>query len=118
MEKITVEVNAAFIEADTTFGVGNGNGLVAITPPIDDDYWLFRVAVSEKQAIVGFPKFWTIGIGFQHEDDWNTNLPYSCEAEEIYNHIAHNKGDDTISEATCLTAIRAIQQAATLYMQK
>ena len=44
-------------------------------------------------------------------EDWNTNLPYTCEAEKIYRHIAHNKGDRSISKADCLTAIRLIQDA-------
>lgn len=84
---------------------------VMVTPPIDEDYWSYRVQVGVGQAIVGFPKFLTIGIGFAQESDWNTNLPYTCSAEEIYNHIKHNKGDNSISRETCLTAIRMIQDA-------
>jgi len=84
---------------------------VMMTPPIGKDYWFFRVAVSDKQAVVGFPKFSTIGIGFQHEEDWNTNLPYTCETNEIYEHIEHNRlGAD---KETCLAAIKMIQEAAT-----
>lgn len=86
-------------------------GPAMITPAIDEDYWLYRVRLSERQAVVGFPKFMTIGIGFAVEEDWNTNLPYTCEAERIYEHIAHNKGDDSISREDCLTAIRMIQDA-------
>lgn len=61
-------------------------GVIMITPALNEDYWAYRVRLSEKQAIVGFPKFGTIGIGFAVEDDdWNTNLPYSgCSAEEIF----------------------------------
>lgn len=87
-------------------------GPAMITPPIDEDYWAFRVRLSERQSIVGFPKFMTIGIGFAVEEDWNTNLPYTCSAEEIYEHIARNKGDDSISREDCIEAIRLIQQAA------
>ncbi|RBQ21540.1 hypothetical protein DP939_02190 [Spongiactinospora rosea] len=86
-------------------------GAVALTPAIDEDYWAYRVRLGERQAIVGFPKFGTIGIGFAVEEDWNANLPYTCDAERIYNHIAHNKGDDDISGEDCLTAIRMIQDA-------
>lgn len=76
-----VEINSRFLEADTTIRVGAG--LVMFTPPLDDEYWLFRVKLTDKQAIVGFPKFGTIGIGFQVEDyDWNTNLPFSCEPQK------------------------------------
>lgn len=89
-----------------------GGGALAMTPPIDEDYWLYRVRLSDTQAIVGFPKFSTIGIGFAREEDWNTNLPYTCSAEDIWRHIAHNKGDDAIPDASCLAAIRMIQDAA------
>jgi hypothetical protein len=86
-------------------------GPAMLTPPIDEDYWTYRVKVSETQAIVGFPKFATIGIGFAVEEDWNTNLPYTCDAVQIYDHIAHNKGDDAISREDCIAAIRMIQDA-------
>ena len=83
-----------------------------VTPPIgSEDYWLARVPLSSTQAIVAFPKFGVIGIGFQQEDDWNTNLPSTCEAEKIFAHISHNKGDPSIADADCLTAIRMIQDA-------
>jgi hypothetical protein len=88
-------------------------GPVMITPDIDENYWLYRVRLSDKQAIVGFPKFTTIGIGFAVEEDWNTNLPYTSATEKIFEHIAHNKGDDAISDEDCLAAIRMVQEAAT-----
>jgi hypothetical protein len=88
-------------------------GPAMITPAIDDDYWAYRVRLSDAQAIVGFPKFGTIGVGFSQEEDWNTNLPYTCETEEIYRHIKHNKADDAITDDDCLAAIRLIQDAAT-----
>jgi len=88
-------------------------GPVMITPAIGEDYWEYRVRLSETQAIVGFPKFSTIGIGFAQEEDWNTNLPYTCEAEEIYGHIEHNKGDNSIARDDCIAAIRLVQAAAT-----
>lgn len=95
-----------------------GGVVVSWTPPIDEDYWAFRVKVSETQAIVGFPKFSTFGIGFAQEEDWNTNLPYTVDAEEIYRHIARNKGDDAISEDDCLAAIRLIQAVARQVKQR
>lgn len=107
-----VQINSKFVEANTEFKAGGGT--VLITPPIDEGYWLFRVPLSENQAIIGFPKFGTIGIGFQVEDDWNTNLPYTCEAGMIYNHIQHNKADDSISDDACIEAIEAIQNQARL----
>lgn len=87
--------------------------VMLLTPTLGGDYWLFRVQLSESQAIIGFPKFGTIGIGFAKEAaDWNTNLPYTCETERIFAHIACNKGDDTITDADCIAAIRMIQAAA------
>ena len=87
-------------------------GEVAVTPPITSDYWTYRVAVGHGQAVVGFPEFFTIGIGFQEEEDWNTNLPFTCSAEDIYAHIEHNKGNDAITREDCLAAIRMVQEAA------
>jgi hypothetical protein len=86
-------------------------GAAMITPPVDEDYWAYRVRLTGAQAIVAFPKFFTIGIGFAQEEDWNTNFPYTCETDEIWQHIRHNKGDDGISDADCITAIRLIQDA-------
>jgi hypothetical protein len=80
----------------------------------DESYWSYRVKLSEDQAIIGFVKFGSmIGIGFARED-WssNTNLPYTSDAEKIYNHISPNKGDAAIAREDCLAAIRLIQDAA------
>jgi len=96
-------------QPNTTAHVGS----LMLTPAINEDYWTYRVRLSEKQSIVGFPKFLTIGIGFAQEEDWNTNLPYTCGAEEIYEHISHNKGDDSITREDCIEAVRMIQAAAT-----
>ena len=84
----------------------------SITPPIDEDYWAYRVRLSDRQAIVGFPKFSVTGIGFAVEEDWNTNLPSRCDTEEIFEHIRHNKGDDSISDDDVREAIRMIQAQA------
>lgn len=88
-------------------------GPFAMTPPINEDYWTYRVRVSARQSVVGFPKFGTVGIGFAVEDDWNTNLPYTCDADQIYEHIEHNKGDETITREDCVVAIEMIRLAAT-----
>ena len=96
-------------QKDLTPILGNENHLMMMTPPIGDDYWTYRVKLSDKQAIIGFPKFSTIGISFEKEEDWNTNLPFSCPAEEIFGHIKINKGDDSILDEDCIKAIRMIQ---------
>lgn len=96
-------------QPDATVQLGD---VAMMTPPIDEDYWAYRVRLSETQAIVGFPKLSTIGIGFAVETDWNTNLPYTSKAEDIYDHIKHNKGDKAIRRADCIKAIRMVQEAA------
>jgi hypothetical protein len=109
-----LEFNTNLFELNQTYAksiIVNGRGM--ITPTIDDNYWLFRVALSENQAIVCFPKFCTFGIGFEKEtaNGWNSNLPYRCDTEEIYEHIKDNKQEDSISDEDCLEAIRMIQKA-------
>lgn len=114
---MTVQVNQKFVESNSNI-LTKGGGLVMITPPIGKDYWMFRVELTNSQAVVGFPKFGTIGIGFQREEDWNTNLPYQAETEDILNHIRHNKGDDSISDDDVRAAIVEIQEAAKELMKK
>ncbi len=103
---MNLEVNESFVKANTTI-----SDVVMITPPLDENYWLLRVQLSENQALVCFPKFDTYGIGFQYEEDWNTNLPYVQDANEIYDHIEHNKGDTLITRAQCIEAIYILKRA-------
>ncbi len=86
-------------------------GAIAMSPPTGEDYWSYRVRLTEAQAVLGFPKYSTIGIGFAVEDDWNTNLSYSSPTDLILNHILDNKGDDTIDDADVREAILMIQRA-------
>jgi hypothetical protein len=95
-------------ETDRTVRLGN----IIMGPVVDENYWTFRVKVSDDQAIVGFQKFGSIGVGFAKEEDGNTNLPSTCSTLEIYNHIKHNKGSSSISRDRCLRAIKLIQIAA------
>jgi len=60
-----VEFNTKFHRAEDTMAYGKS--LVMFTPPVGEDYWLFRVKLFKDQAIIGFPKFGTIGIGFAIE---------------------------------------------------
>lgn len=69
--ELTLEVRG---QEDRTVAVGP----MMLTPLIDEGYWKYRVMLSDTQAIVGFPKFFTVGIGFAVEEDWNTNLPHTC----------------------------------------
>ncbi len=112
--KLILEVNKKYIDGNTTnFKIGKTT--IMITPPIDEDYWQFRVKVDKEQAIVGFPKFNTIGIAFAKEDDWNTNLPYNSSTDEIWEHIKVNKYFASISDEDCIKAIKMVQNAAKEY---
>lgn len=110
-EQLTLEVREG-TELDSCEFMSAQGARIAITPAIGEDFWAFRVKLSDTQAILGFPKFFTIGIGFAQESNWNTNLPYTCDAEKIFGHIEENKGDDNIPDSDCLKAIRLIQAAA------
>jgi hypothetical protein len=89
-----------------------GDGAIMTTPDLDENYWAYRVRLTDSQAVLGFPKFFTIGIGFAVEDnDWNTNLPYTSSTEKIFNHIIKNKGDEAIPDEDVCEAIRLIQEA-------
>jgi hypothetical protein len=88
-------------------------GPVSLMPFNDEDYWQYRVRLSESQAVLGFPKYSTIGIGFAREEDWNTNLPYTCSTDMIFDHILHNKADERIPDEDVRSAIELIQRAAT-----
>jgi hypothetical protein len=121
--RLKLEVSTKFVEEQTDIATGKatdknrlrlGNAVVLVAPlNLDKDYWQFRVKLGNKgQAIVGFPKFGVIGIGFALETDWNTNLPSSCDTDEIFNHIAHNKGDNDILDSDVKIAIGMVQKAA------
>lgn len=101
-----------------THSFKSGGLTVMMTPMIDEDYWVFRVKLHEDQAIVAFPKFGTMGIGFAIEEDWNTNLPYQCTTKKICQHIWENRKYNEITEEMCLKAIEMLQKASKYYMEK
>jgi len=100
------------VQPDKTPVINGKEMTVMLTPAIGEDYYIARVAVSKNQALVAFPKFFTIGIGFQKEKDWNTNLPYTGTAESIFDHIKHNKGSKSIPDGRCIEAIKMLQAYA------
>lgn len=100
-------------QPDKTGAFGGKQVQALLSPPVDEDYWTYRVRLTDKQAVLGFPKFGTIGIGFAVEDtNSNTNLPYDCTTDEIAAHIMTNKGDESITTEEVLQAVRLIQDAA------
>ncbi len=103
-----IEVNENFHPENTV--ISTTRGAIAITPPLDAEYFIARVPLAKDQALVIFPKFFTIGCGFAREEDWNTNLPLAVPAEQIYDHIKHNKRYSEITDEQCISAIRELQQ--------
>jgi len=72
---------------------------------------LFKVELFKGQSLVAFPKFSTFAIGFRMEKDSNTNLPYVCDALQIYSHIKCNKLYKEITKEECIAAIKMLQIA-------
>jgi len=103
-----VEFNEKFKNKETNFDLGNG-GVAMLTPPINEDYWVFRVPLYKDQALVAFPKFTTIGIGFAQEEDWNTNLPYTVDAQQLYEYIEHNRLYEEITKEQIIEAINLLK---------
>ena len=109
MKEQTLEVNSATVCDATKTRWPN---LMVMSPDVKAN-WIARVRLSDEQAIIAFPKFGTVGVGFEVEaKDWNTNLPTSCDAAEIYDHIKVNKGSRGISKAACIRAIQLVSDYA------
>jgi len=112
MTPLKVEINETFARTNDIIPLGKNINIMVTPLGLNEDYWLFRVRLHEDQAIVGFPKFTTVAIGFAKEEaSWNTNLPYTYDATIIYEHIKKNKKYDEIADEQCLEAIKMIQQA-------
>lgn len=109
MKKLKLEVNMNNVPDDEA-AERLKQQRILITPPIDKDYWVVRVHLFEDQYVQAFPKFTTLGIGFAIEDDWNTNLPYTTEADEIRQHIWHNRRYIAIKKKRTNRAITMIQE--------
>lgn len=107
--EMKIQVNTNYV--DKTVYMGDKKLVAMMTPPIDKDYWYFKVKLFKDQFVVAFPKFGTMGIGFRLEDDWNTNLPFSCDEEKIANHIWYNRKYKEIKREDVIKAIKLIQNA-------
>lgn len=105
INNMAVEIYAAKIEETK-----NARILLGGVP--SNDQFLFVVNLAKGQAIVAFPKYsQCIGIDFFKEENYDTNLPYQCKAEEIYEHIKCNKKYKEIKKKDCIKAIEKIQTA-------
>ena len=70
--KLILEINKKFTPTNSQVGIISSH--ILMTPAIGDDYWECRVKLYKDQALLGFPKFSTIGIGFAKEKDWRRQL--------------------------------------------
>jgi len=110
MKNLTLEFNPNNVDKEKVIQLGKG--AIVMCSPGDQENYVFKVHVSEKQAIVAFSKFGSLGVAFLVEDeDGNRNLPSSSTPEKIYDWIYCNKGDDSITDETCLKAIKKIVKA-------
>lgn len=113
MKEMILEINRSHVKDETHVG----QGVFIMGADAGESNWIARVCLSESQAVVAFPKFGTVGIGFQVEKaDWNTNLPASCPASAIYEHIKDNLGDHSITRETCIQAIKILQPYAAMWL--
>lgn len=107
---ISIEVNSTTVRDKAPLKIPGGP-ILMVTPPINEDYWLYRVQLKHGQSVVVFPKFGVLGCGFAIEEDWNTNLPLlSSSPERLFDHIKRNKEFDDISDDECIAAIAALQE--------
>ena len=111
-----IEVNSNCIDQTPTLGIGKQ--ILMLTPPIGEDYWLFRVHLHSDQYVQAFPKFGIIGIGFAQEEDWNTNFPSDCTAQKICKHIWHNHKYDKITKEQVIEAIEMLQAICARWKQE
>lgn len=111
-----VEVRRDVLLKDNQFNVGNIQ--IITTPDINEDYWLFRISMHKDQYLNAFPKFGTIGIGFAVEEDWNTNLPYTCDTVQIADHIWDNRKYDEISKDALIANIAKLQSIIKKYVKE
>jgi hypothetical protein len=113
MKKLVVEYKEGFQPSNDT--IKTNGGIIMFTPDIDKDYYIMKVNLYKDQALVAFPKFGLIGVGFALESDWNTNLPYQTDTERLYNWIKRNKKYRAITKQTCLEGLKLLQDACKNY---
>ena len=114
-QKLELEFRNEFKKTTTSFQAGKIQ--IMVTPPIDEDYWVFRVKLHKDQAVVAFPKFGTLGIGFAKEENWNTNLPYQCTTKEIADWIWKNRKYSQVTYKLMSEAIEILRKAAKYYKE-
>ncbi len=72
--------------------------------------WIYRVKITDRQAIIGAYYHGQIGIQFYTGPGVKLWIGPGT-AEQIFEHLAPEKGDDRITRQDCIEAIRLIQAA-------
>ena len=125
--KPVLEVNQNCVDKTDKFTVENSGGElcgIMVSPPVSEDYWMFRVKLCTDQSVLGFPKMGMVGVGMALEEDENVNLPlcptFTPEenAKRIANHIKCNKKYKSITIKMIEDAIILIVKAAEKYCSK
>jgi len=115
--KLKIEYNSQCVDRTIVEQTPFGHGV--ISPVVSDDYWLFRVPLFENQALLAFPKCFTMGIGFaQEEVEQNVNLPYECGIETILKYLKRNKKYEDISDAKIREAIKMLKALCKRFLQE
>jgi hypothetical protein len=113
MRKLVVEYKEGFQPSKDC--IDTGKVIIMFTPAINKDYWIMRIKLYKNQALVAFPKFGLIGVGFAIESDWNTNLPYQTSPQRLYEHIKVNKKYDQLTRERCIEGLKLLQAACKQY---
>lgn len=117
--KPILEVNENCVDETDHFVLGNNH--IMVSPPTGEDYWTLRVKLCKDQAVLGFPKMGSIGVGMALEENWDTNLPLwnsrspEENAERIARHIKCNKKYKSITIKMIEDAIILIDKGARDY---
>lgn len=77
--------------------------------------YMFKIQMYQDQYLLAFPKFGKLAIGFSQEKVFNLNLPYDCDAEQIFERISPNKRYKNITNEQCLKAIKLLQRHCAEY---
>ena len=113
--KLELEFRNEFKKATDGFKMGKIQ--IMMTPPIDEKYWVFRIKLHKDQAVVAFPKFGLMGIGFAQESNWNTNLPSCDSTKSIVDHIWENRKYPQVTYAILTKAVKMLQKASKYYKE-
>lgn len=114
---MSTKVQRQSLEDTTRVAVTGREQAFIMTPQLTPDYWTYRVALSNGNAIVAAPEFGTLGIRYQIEDEYNVTNRWDYTANEIEALIRRNRPANTTREEA-MSAIRKIQGAIRADLRK